>query len=113
MPCPAASSALISRIIPALEELAPVGLVLRAQVLSQEALLLFEGIPRKHPAQELEAQVKKVGVGRIRLAVVADLRGAALEVGLPYGRAADADLARQAGKLRDQVERRVVARLVH
>src|SRR5690348_10127779 len=112
-PWPAASSALTSSISPALKELAPVRLALLFQGLPQHFLLFCKHVFRQNPSQELEAQEKQVRVDRVDLAVVADLREPALEVGFPDCRAADADLAREPGELRHHFERRVVARLVH
>src|SRR5688572_18218863 len=112
-PRPAGSSASISSFIPETEEFAPVGLVLRLEILLQDVRFLLVDIPGAEAPQQLVAQVEHVGVDRVGFAVVADLRRLAGQVGLPDLRAADADLARQAGELRYLVQRRIVARLVH
>src|SRR5204862_777501 len=57
-PCPAASSALISRIIPALEELAPVGLRLLLEMLPEDLLFLRVGLLREDAAKQLKAEEK-------------------------------------------------------
>src|SRR5204863_986726 len=99
-PRPAASSASISSFIPELQEFAPVGLVLGLQAAFQEVALLRVIVLRVDAAQQLVAEVQQVGVGGVRLAVVAHFRGLARQPGFPDLRAADADLARQPGKLR-------------
>ena len=78
-PRPSASSAAIptsiSRIIPELEEFAPMGFVLVLQVASQQISISFWYASfEKNPPQQLVAQEQQVGVGRVGLAVVADLR---------------------------------------
>src|SRR6185436_2018804 len=112
-PRPAASSASISRIIPELQEFAPVRLVEALQIRLQDLDFLPVRVLREYSPQELIAQVQQISVGGVDLAVVADLRRLAGKIGLPDFRPADADLAGQSRELRHVVQRRVVARLVH
>src|SRR5690606_39625157 len=63
-------------------------------------------------ADELEAQEDEIGVQRVRLAVVADARELAAPPCLPHAAAAHAELAGQAAKLRDELERRAPGALI-
>src|SRR6185436_15423257 len=112
-PRPAASSASISSFIPELQEFAPVRLAKVLEVCFQDSGFFSVLVFRERPPQELVAQVQQVGVRRVGLAIVTDLRSLAREPGFPDFRAAYADLAGQARELRHLVQRRVVARLVH
>src|SRR5690606_33528633 len=94
---------------PERQELAPVGLRALLQRAAQERALGGVPLGAQRAAHLLEAQVDEVGVDRVGLAVVANGADAARPVLLPDIAAVHAELAREAGELRQLVEGRAAA----
>src|SRR5690606_32766363 len=92
-----------------LEQMRPTGLLELRLELTRLGLVAGTII---EPANELKAQVQEIGVQHVRLAVVADRRDLAALPRLPHFRAAHAELAGKAAKLRRELERRASRGLI-